>query len=61
MQRRTANVSARTDSRVLVIKLDALERLRRRHSKVSALAYRNLNLIQAERMARTTDRVYDGS
>ncbi|MBB87069.1 MAG: hypothetical protein CMP06_07205, partial [Xanthomonadales bacterium] len=61
MQRRTANVSARTNSRVLVIKLDALERLRRRHSKVSALAYRNLNLIQAERMARTTDRVYDGS
>lgn len=55
--RRTANVTAVTDLRVLDFDTDDLERLRRRHPRVASLVYRNLNSIQAERLARATRQI----
>lgn len=55
--RRTANVTALTDLRVLDFDTDDLERLRRRHPRVASLVYRNLNSIQAERLARATRQI----
>jgi uncharacterized protein len=46
---RAATVTALEDARVLVLDALVLERLRIRHPRVAALAYRNLNRIQAER------------
>jgi uncharacterized protein len=46
---RAATVTAVEDARVLVLDAEVLERLRVRHPRVAALAYRNLNRIQAER------------
>jgi predicted RND superfamily exporter protein len=55
--RRTATVDATGDA--LLIRFDAedLERLRRRYPRIAAVVYRNLNLVQAERLARTTLKV----
>jgi predicted RND superfamily exporter protein len=55
--RRTASVDALSDA--LLIRFDAedLERLRRRYPRIAAVVYRNLNQVQAERLARTTLRV----
>lgn len=47
---RMATVTATNQSRVLVLDAEILERLRRRHTAVAALVYRNLNRIQAGRM-----------
>lgn len=55
--RRTANVQTLGPVRLLVFTADDLERLRKRHSKIGALAYRNLNQIQAQRLAGTTERL----
>ncbi len=44
---RAATVRAMEASRVLVLNDEILERLRRRHTSVAALVYRNLNRIQA--------------
>ena len=57
--RRTASVTAETDLRVLDFDTDDLERLRQRHPRVAALVYRNLNSIQAERLARATRQIAD--
>ncbi|MEN8819549.1 MAG: efflux RND transporter permease subunit [Abyssibacter sp.] len=57
--RRTASVTAETDLRVLDFDTEDLERLRRRHPRVAALVYRNLNSIQAERLARATRQIAD--
>lgn len=51
---RTANVDAVTDVRLLRFDNDDLERLRRRSPRIAALVFRNLNRIQAERLAQTT-------
>ena len=51
-QRRTANVDAVTDVRVLRFNSQDLERLRLRHPRIAATVFRNLNRIQAERIAR---------
>ncbi len=53
-QRRTANVTAVTPARVLRFNSDDLERLRQRYPRIAATVFRNLNRIQAERIARMT-------
>ena len=53
-QKRTANVDAVTDVRLLRFDSQDLERLRRRHPRIAATVFRNLNRVQAERIARTT-------
>ena len=53
-QKRTANVDATTDCRLLRFNADDLDRLRRRYPRIAALVFRNLNRIQAERLANTT-------
>jgi CRP-like cAMP-binding protein len=57
VHKRSANVDAVTDSRLLRFNVEDLERLRRRRPWIAAIIYRNLNRVQAERMARTTHRV----
>ncbi|MGH8458252.1 MAG: cyclic nucleotide-binding domain-containing protein, partial [Nevskiales bacterium] len=54
VHKRTANVDAVTDARLLRFNVDYLERLRRRRPWIAAIIYRNLNRVQAERLARTT-------
>lgn len=53
-QRRTANVDTLSNARLLRFDGEDLERLRLRYPKTAALVYRNLNRIQAERLARAT-------
>ena len=53
-QKRTANVDAVEDSRLLRFDSQDLEKLRRRHPRIAATIFRNLNRIQAERIARMT-------
>ena len=53
-QKRTANVDALTDARLLRFDSQDLERLRLRHPRIAATIFRNLNRIQAERLARMT-------
>lgn len=53
-QRRTANVDAITAVRLLRFNSQDLERLRLRHPRIAATVFRNLNRIQAERIARMT-------
>jgi predicted RND superfamily exporter protein len=53
-QRRTANVDAMSPARLLRFGSEELERLRKRYPRIAAAVFRNLNRIQAERLARTT-------
>ncbi|MFA5939450.1 MAG: MMPL family transporter [Sinimarinibacterium sp.] len=53
-QRRTANVDAVSPVRLLRFDSQDLERLRQRYPQIAAVIYRNLNRIQAERLARAT-------
>lgn len=53
-QRRTANVQAATAARVLRFDSQDLERLRVRYPRIAATIFRNLNRVQAERIARMT-------
>ncbi len=53
-QRRTADVSCITAVRVLRFDAVDLERLRRRNPWIAATIFRNLNRVQAERLARAT-------
>jgi CRP-like cAMP-binding protein len=53
-QRRTANIDAVTPVRLLRFDSQDLERLRERHPRIAATVFRNLNRIQAERIARMT-------
>lgn len=53
-QRRTANVDAVTAARVLRFNSQDLERLRLRYPWIAATIFRNLNRVQAERIARMT-------
>lgn len=54
MHKRTANVDAVSDARLLRFNVPLLERLRRRRPWIAAIVYRNLNRVQAERLVRTT-------
>jgi hypothetical protein len=56
-QKRTANVDALSDVRLIRFEPEDLERLRQRYPRTAAAVYANLNRIQAERLARTTRRV----
>lgn len=56
-KKRTANVDAMTQVRVLKFNTDDLEALRKRHPAIAAIIYRNLNQNQAARIAELTDRV----
>ena len=53
-QRRTANIDALSPVRLLRFDSQDLERLRLRHPRIAATIFRNLNRIQAERIARMT-------
>ena len=53
-QKRTANAAATTPLRVLRFDSQDLERLRRRYPRIAATVFRNLNRVQAERLARAT-------
>ena len=53
-QRRTANVDTLSDVRLLRFSSQDLESLRLRHPRIAATIFRNLNRIQAERIARVT-------
>ena len=53
-QRRTANVTALTPVRLLRFDSQDLERLRVRYPWIAATIFRNLNRVQAERLARAT-------
>ena len=53
-QRRTAHVEATRDARVLRFNAADLERMRKRYPRIAATLFRNLNRIQAERIARLT-------
>lgn len=57
VQKRTANVDAVSDARLIRFEPEDLERMRRRYPRIAAAVYANLNRIQAERMARATQRV----
>ncbi len=54
---RTANVSALSHSRLIRIEPRDLDRIWRRRPRIAAAVYRNLNRIQAARMARITEKV----
>jgi predicted RND superfamily exporter protein len=56
-QRRSLDVEAESDCRLLCLTSEDLERLRRRNPRIAAQVYRNLNEIQAERLARLTERI----
>lgn len=51
-KRRTANVNAETDVRLLRFDSEDLEGLRKRYPRIAALVFRNLNRVQAERLAQ---------
>lgn len=53
-QRRTASIDTVTPVRLLKFDSQDLERLRERYPRVAATVFRNLNRIQAERIARMT-------
>lgn len=53
-QRRTANVDTLSAVRLLRFDSQDLERLRLRYPRIAAVIFRNLNRIQAERLARAT-------
>ena len=53
-QKRTANVDAKSPVRLLRFNAQDLENLRGRYPKIAATLYRNLNRVQAERIARMT-------
>ncbi len=53
-QRRTASVDTTSAVRLLRFNSQDLERLRERYPSIAATVFRNLNRIQAERIARMT-------
>lgn len=56
--KRTANVDAVTPARLLRFNGDDLERMRLRYPRIAATVYRNLNLIQAQRVVNTLKKVH---
>jgi predicted RND superfamily exporter protein len=54
---RSASVDAVTDVRLLRFTTEHLENLRKRYPRIAALIYRNLNFVQADRMARDMSRI----
>jgi CRP-like cAMP-binding protein len=56
-EKRTANVDALTDARLLRVTQASLERLARRYPRIAARVHRNLNETLAGRLARLTTRM----
>ncbi len=56
-RRRTANVDALCDARLIRFEDQDLDLILRRRPRIAARVFRNLNRIQAARMARITDRM----
>jgi CRP-like cAMP-binding protein len=56
-EKRTANVEALTDARLLRVTQASLERLARRSPRIAARVHRNLNETLAGRLARLTTRM----
>jgi predicted RND superfamily exporter protein len=54
---RSANVRAETDVRLLRLTQQNLQRLQRRHPRIGAQIYANLNVVMANRLASVTERV----
>ncbi len=54
---RSASVDSVTDVRLLRFTTEHMEGLRRRYPRIAALIYRNLNLVQANRMSRDMSRI----
>jgi len=54
---RSASVDTITEVRLLRFTTEHLEGLRKRYPRIAALIYRNLNLVQGERMSRDTSRI----
>ncbi len=55
--RRTANIDATTDARLLRFNDTDLERMVRRYPRVAAIVFRNLNRIQAKRVTNSMNRM----
>ena len=55
--KRTANVTAVARTRLLAVDSETLERVRARYPRIAALIFRNLNRIQADNLARSTQRL----
>ena len=56
-EKRTADVEALEDSRVLCLSQDNLDRLSRRYPYIATKVFRNLNRILATRLFTTTSRL----
>ncbi|MDH3872049.1 MAG: cyclic nucleotide-binding domain-containing protein, partial [Gammaproteobacteria bacterium] len=56
-EKRTADVDAMEDSRLLSLTQDNLERLSRRYPYIATKVFRNLNEILAKRLFKTTHRL----
>ena len=57
-EKRTATVETLTPTRLLVFTPESLERITRWYPWIAAIIYRNLNRIQAKRLANTTKLVH---
>jgi hypothetical protein len=57
LHRRTADIDAETDCRLLRLTWEDLERLRGRYPRVASRVFWNLNQIQAGRLVSTTERL----
>jgi CRP-like cAMP-binding protein len=56
--RRTADVTAKTDLRLLEITMTGFENIQRRHPRIGAQLYANLNKVLANRIAALTSRTH---
>jgi len=56
--RRTADVTAKTDVRLLEITMTDFENIQRRHLRIGAQLYANLNKVLANRIAALTSRTH---
>ena len=56
--RRTADVTAKTDVRLMEITMADFENIQRRHPRIGAQLYANLNKVLANRMAELTSRTH---
>jgi len=56
-RKRSADVDAETDARLLRFGQDDLARVRRRHPRIAATVLYNLNLVQARRLVENTRRI----
>ena len=54
---RSANVDVTENARLLRLTPSNMERLRRRHSRIAATLFRNLNEVQAKRLSKQTSKI----